>query len=91
MKNAQRSTFNVQLSSNETPNTSALSVKRSALSVLLIACAVSLSGCINPPPLPKDALVRGVTTKVSTPWGSAEQVITEAATGSAAVKAAGLK
>lgn len=58
---------------------------------LCVSVVLFLSGCIFHQPLPKDALVRGVSSKIVTPWGTSEQKIEEAATGAAANKAAGLK
>lgn len=44
-----------------------------------------LCGCVHQP-LPKDAIVKGITSKIVTPWGTSELTIVEAATGSAARK-----
>ena len=56
----------------------------------LLAAASLLSGCISHN-LPKDAYMRNVTHKISTPWGTSELSIGEAGTGNAANKAAGVK
>ena len=59
----------------------------------LIAALIILSassGCMSHK-LPPDAYMRGVTSKITTPWGSHELEIQEAGTGVAAEKAAGLK
>lgn len=53
----------------------------SALCLLL--SVLWFSGCMNQP-LPKDAYIKGVHSKIVTPWGTSEQIIDEAATGTAA-------
>ena len=62
---------------------------RVAFALLLLTAALT-SGCINHN-LPKDAYMRNVTHKISTPWGTSELQIGEAGTGTAANKAAGMK
>lgn len=58
--------------------------------IVALLLAASLSGCMTHD-LPKDAYMRNVTSKISTPWGSHELQIGEAGTGTAATKAAGMK
>lgn len=53
------------------------------MKILLIIATASLAGCVNQP-LPKDSYLKGVTSKVVTPWGTGEMHIDEAATGTAA-------
>lgn len=49
----------------------------------ILACTL-LSGCISKHNLPSNSFMQGVTSKISTPWGSHELVIDMAATGEAA-------
>lgn len=53
-------------------------------SLLATAVALGATACVFHQPLPKDAYVRGVTSKIVTPWGTSEQHLDEAATGTAA-------
>lgn len=58
--------------------------------LLSLVLALGATGCVSHS-LPKDSYLRGVKSKVSTPWGSGELDVAEAATGTAAKTAAGLK
>lgn len=59
-------------------------MKTSPIPTIAVLTAVaSLSGCVTQP-LPKDSYLKGVTSKVVTPWGTGEMHIDEAATGTAA-------
>lgn len=52
--------------------------------ILTLAACALLSGCISKHNLPPNSFMQGVTSKISTPWGSHELQIEMAATGDAA-------
>ncbi len=57
---------------------------------LILSLIAALSGCMSHS-LPKDTYMRGVKSKINTPWGSHELQLEEAATGTAAKNASGVK
>lgn len=52
--------------------------------IIVLAAGTLLSGCISKHNLPANSFMQGVTSKISTPWGSHELIIDMAATGDAA-------
>lgn len=52
--------------------------------IIVLAAGTFLTGCISKHNLPPNSFMQGVTSKISTPWGSHELVIDMAATGEAA-------
>lgn len=57
---------------------------------LILAASLMLSGCFTHK-LPPNTYMKGVKSEINTPWGSHKLDINEAATGTAATKASGLK
>lgn len=51
--------------------------------LLLTLLTLSAAGCMSHD-LPRDSYLKGVESKLSTPWGSHELKVNEAATGTAA-------
>lgn len=51
---------------------------------IILLVPLLLAGCMSKHTLPTNAFMQGVTSKISTPWGSHELVIDMAATGEAA-------
>ena len=58
--------------------------------VIVLVLSFAATGCVSHK-LPPNAYLKGVKSKISTPWGTGELEVAEAATGTAASKAAGLK